>query len=156
MILTVILGSLQCLELCYHKLRVLSVTVKSFVLRILWCLSRWLWHLVIKFKINDIFVRVFNWILSINSSVIRKKGKSQNGCFKKTKHVKFSEKRLFLTPWYPHVCVSGGKKCSFFGKFGLLCFLKTPVLRFALLPYYWRISGYIMRNSMKYEKRVLI
>ena len=36
------------------------------------------------------------------------------------------------------VCVSGGKKCSFFGKFGVLCFLETPVLRFALLPYYRR------------------
>ena len=34
-------------------------------------------------------------------------------------------------------CISGGKKCSFFGKFGVLCFLETPVLRFALLPYYW-------------------
>ena len=30
--------------------------------------------------------------------------------------------------------VSGGKKCLFFGKFGVLCFLETPVLRFALLP----------------------
>ena len=28
--------------------------------------------------------------------------------------------------------------CSFFGKFGVLCFLKTPVLIFALLPYYRR------------------
>ena len=36
------------------------------------------------------------------------------------------------------VCVSGGKKCSFFRKFGELCFLETPVLRFALLPYYRR------------------
>ena len=27
------------------------------------------------------------------------------------------------------------KKCSFFGKFGVLCFLVTPNLRFALLPY---------------------
>ena len=34
------------------------------------------------------------------SSVIRQKGESQNGCFKKTKHAKFSEKRTFLTPWY--------------------------------------------------------
>ena len=31
----------------------------------------------------------------------------------------------------------GGK---FFGKFGVLCFLETPVLRFALLPYYRRIA----------------
>ena len=36
------------------------------------------------------------------------------------------------------VCVSGGKKCSLFGKFGVLCFLETPALRFALLPYYRR------------------
>ena len=34
------------------------------------------------------------------------------------------------------VCVSWGKKCLFFGKFDVLCFLETPVLRFALLPYY--------------------
>ena len=74
------------------------------------------------------------------------KGQSQNGCDKK-KHVKFSEKRTFLT--HTHVCVSGGKKCSFFGKFGVLCFLVTPVLRFALLPYYRRLTiqqqGYLTR-----------
>ena len=52
-------------------------------------------------------------------SVIRQKGDCQNGCFK--------------------ICVSGGKKCSFFGKFGVLSFLETLVLRFARLLYYWRI-----------------
>ena len=35
-----------------------------------------------------------------------------------------------------NVCVSEGKKCLFFGNFGVLCFRETPVLRFALLPYY--------------------
>ena len=35
----------------------------------------------------------------------------------------------------PYVCVPGGKKWSF-GKFDVLCFLETPVLRLALLPYY--------------------
>ena len=55
-----------------------------------------------------------------NSSVIKQKDESQNECFK-------------------NVSVSGGKKYSFFGKFGVLCFLETPVLRFALLPYYKRI-----------------
>ena len=69
------------------------------------------------------------------SSVIRQKGESENGCFKKTKHAKFPEKQTFLTSWYV-VCVSGGKKCLFFWKFGVLCFLETPVLRFVLLPYY--------------------
>ena len=36
------------------------------------------------------------------------------------------------------LCLSGGKKYSFFGKFGVFSFLETPVLRFALLPYYQR------------------
>ena len=44
-----------------------------------------------------------------------------------------------LTFWPNFLCVSGGKKCLFFGNFGMLCFLETPVLRFALLPYYRRI-----------------
>ena len=37
-----------------------------------------------------------------------------------------------------YVCLLGGKKCLFFVKFGVLYFLETPVLRFALLPYYRR------------------
>ena len=36
------------------------------------------------------------------------------------------------------MCASGGKKCSFSGKFGVLCFVEIPVLRFALLLYYRR------------------
>ena len=66
------------------------------------------------------------------SSVIWQKGESQNGCFKKTKHAKFSEKKNMC------LCLSGGKKYSSFGKFGVFSFLETPVLRFALLPYYQR------------------
>ena len=34
--------------------------------------------------------------------------------------------------------VWGGEKCSFFRKFGVLCFLETPLLRFTLLSYYRR------------------
>ena len=68
----------------------------------------------------------------LDSSIIRQKGKSQNG-FMKTKHAKFYNKH-FLPP-DTHTCVyeSGGRKCLFFGKCGVLCSLKTPVLRFALL-----------------------
>ena len=36
------------------------------------------------------------------------------------------------------MCVSGGKKCLLFEKFGVLCFLETPVLRFGLLSHYRR------------------
>ena len=38
---------------------------------------------------------------------------------------------------YPLICTRG-KKCSFFGKFGVLCFLETTVLRFSLLSDYRR------------------
>ena len=43
---------------------------------------------------------------------------------------------------HTYVCVSGGKKCSLFGKFVVFCFLETPVLRFAILPYHQRTIGY--------------
>ena len=47
-----------------------------------------------------------------------------------------------------YVCKSGGKKCTFFGKFDMICFLETSVLIFALLPcyrqnvheYLWQLS----------------
>ena len=60
---------------------------------------------------------------------------------KKNKIREHSEKRTYLTPdTHTYVYVSGGKKCSFWGKFSVLCFLETPVLRFSLLPYYRRID----------------
>ena len=55
---------------------------------------------------------------------------SQNGCFKKTEHVKFSEKRTFLTPWTfltRRCACQGVKKCSFFAKLTCFVFLKHPV-----------------------------
>ena len=36
------------------------------------------------------------------------------------------------------MCVSGVRNVRFFVKFVVFCFLGTPVLRFALLPYYRR------------------
>ena len=53
-------------------------------------------------------------------SVIRQKRESQNGCFKKAKHAKISDRKThFLPPdTHAYVCVSGGKKCLFFGNFG--------------------------------------
>ena len=56
-------------------------------------------------------------------------------------------KRVFQenkTPNFPknEYFLSGGKKCLFFGKFDVLCFLEKPILRFALLPYYRRVSTF--------------
>ena len=61
------------------------------------------------------------------------------GVSRKQSTPKFPKNKPFLPPdTHTYVCVSGGKKCLFFGNFGVLCFLKTPVFIFTLLPYYRR------------------
>ena len=41
---------------------------------------------------------------------------------------------------YTYLWVSEGKKCLFFRKCCVPCLLEAPILRFALLPYYWRYA----------------
>ena len=60
--------------------------------------------------------------INVKSSVIRQKA-----------NLKIEVTRKQRTPNFPKKA-----KYSFFGKFGVLCFLVTSVLRFALLHYYWR------------------
>ena len=70
------------------------------------------------------------------TTVIRQKGESQKGCFKKKQSMpNFPKSEHFLPPDTHKICVSEGKKRSFSGKFGVFCFFETPVLRFALLHY---------------------
>ena len=52
-----------------------------------------------------------------------------------------------------YVWVSGVKKGSFFGKFGVLCFLETSVLRFALLAYYQRIGDITPYPTTKMKQK---
>ena len=56
--------------------------------------------------------------------------------FRKT-NISFSHSPLIRTRAF-----WGSKKRLFFGKFGVLCFLLTSVLRFALLPYCRRYNQY--------------
>ena len=68
----------------------------------------------------------------------RAKGRTSKRVFQENKTRQIFRKTNIS---YPLIrCVSEGKKCSLFGKFGVLSFLETPVLRFALLPYYCRIE----------------
>ena len=71
----------------------------------------------------------------VKSSVIRQKGETQNEFFKKTKNAKFSEKRIFLTPWYAHVRVHirGLEMFVFSENLARFAFLKRP---FCDLPFY--------------------
>ena len=101
------------------------------------------WNFYVSLRLSWYVCNILPRNAEVNSSVIRQKDESQNGCFKKTKLATFSEKRTFLTPLCTYQCVLGGKKCSFFGKVGMLCFLGTPVLRFSLLSYYRRNKDYM-------------
>ena len=72
------------------------------------------------------FISIEKTISFYESPVIRQKGESQKGCFKKTKHAKFSEKKtkIFSTPvMHTYVCVSGGTKYLRFFSENLLCFV---------------------------------
>ena len=48
---------------------------------------------------------------------------------------------FFPRDMHLYVCISGGRKCSFLGRFGAICFLEAPVLRFAPLPSFGRFVG---------------
>ena len=48
---------------------------------------------------------------------------------------------FLLSDTHTYVCVSGGvRNVGFWGNFGVLCSLETPVFRFALLPYHRRMN----------------
>ena len=81
-------------------------------------------HQVLFFKIFLLITRTItneqNKVILIISSAIRQKGKSQNRCYKKVKPAEFLIRA--------GTCAyQRGKKCSFYGNFGVLCFLLTPL-----------------------------
>ena len=65
------------------------------------------------------------------------KGQISKGCCKKTKHAKFKKKKNIFYPLRrKRTCAyQGSQECLFFGKFSVLSFLVSSVMRFALLPY---------------------
>ena len=83
---------------------------------------------------KSLYFILFNYIWS----VIREKGESQNGCNKKVKDAKFSEKGTFLTPRYVRVrvCITGLEMFIFWKIWLALlsCYLRFEIQLFALLP----------------------
>ena len=97
--------------------------------------------------------RIFKCIIKRSKAFVGNKAKGQ---ISKWSTPNFLKNEHFLSPntW---VCDSGDKKCLFFGKLGAVCFLVTPVLRFALLPYYqslgmFHMSKYFLRTSQGQNK----
>ena len=96
------------------------------------------------------FLSHFAWFLLCP---IKVKGRISKRVFARNRSMpNFPKKEHFLPPdTHTYVCVSGGKKCSFFEKFAVLCLLETSVLRFALLSYYRGIGifGWPLAYSSK-------
>ena len=63
-------------------------------------------------------------------------------------------KHLSPPDTHTDVRVLGGKKCLFFGNFGLLSFLATSFLRFANLPYYQQYYFFSGKVSHKVSGKV--
>ena len=75
----------------------------------------------------------------VNLLAISQKGEFKTGVIRKQSTPNFPKNERFLHPnTQLRMCVSGVKKCPFFEKFDMHCFLVTVVLRFPLLPYYRR------------------
>ena len=97
---------------------------------------------------NTAFHMVLQNILDEGLKIINRRW-SQMRDNKKTKHAKISKKWTYLTPLRPRTwAFQSIRNVCFFGKFGVLCFVVTSVLRFAFLPYY-RPKLYIEKNSGK-------
>ena len=77
-----------------------------------------------------------------------KRANLKTSVLRKQRAPKFPKNEHFLLPYTDtNVCISGCKRCSFFGKFGLLCFFETTVFRFALLLYYRLPKSQVLRFS---------
>ena len=86
---------------------------------------------------KNTFVTDHLWVTaSLSSSVIRQKGESQNGCYKKTKHAKFSETNISYSLIHTRACTYQGVRKVRLSENLRAFFLVTPVLRFTLLAYY--------------------
>ena len=99
------------------------------------------------------FDKVLNTSLCTSKEQIQKRVFQENKArqiFQKTPNISYPLIRTYM-------CVSGGKKYSFFGKFGVFCFLETLALRFALLPYYQRYYVLKYSNMPQYaEQKIFI
>ena len=135
------------IRLCFINIDVCDATSTSFVNLAL--LSKWNISNCQRMKHNKHFYEIKpsqlnqNFWTTPQEIVVNKPiGRISKRVFQEKKSTPhFPKNKHFLSP-DTHTYV-WGKKCSFFEKFGVLCFLETPVLRFALLP-----TKYKLRNGM--------
>ena len=101
-----------------HYSRAIWTSFYQFWVHVFWALELKIVDICMKEKFK-FFVNYNKWLqrsrnfhyealetlkmLWLFSSVIMQNCEWQDGCFKETKHAKFSEKRTFLIPWFAHI-----------------------------------------------------
>ena len=101
-----------------HYSRAIWTSFYQFWVHVIWALELKILYICMKEKCK-FFVNYDKWLqrsrnfhyealetlkmLWLFSSVIMQNCECQDGCFKETKHAKFSEKRTFLILWFVHV-----------------------------------------------------
>ena len=103
---------------------------------------------------NKLFWVAVSLRVTIISSVIRQKGESQNGCFKKDKACQIFRKTNISYPLIRTCAYQGVRNVRFSENLACFVFFETPVLRFALLPYYRRYDSHSQWNS--YSKKFIL
>ena len=85
-------------------------------------------------------------------NTLRKESTSLTKCIgkwpRKQSIPNFPKNEHFLPPdMHLYVCISGGKKCSFFGKLDVLwcaCYLRFAIHPFALILTYWQLQMFLL------------
>ena len=79
-------------------------------------------------KVKMKALKIKGTVIQIRKAIAKaQKGRSLNGCSKKTKHIKFSAKETFLTPWHTRTCAyQGVRNVCFSENLACFVFLKHP------------------------------
>ena len=98
-------------------------------------------------EMNDSYMRCNFELKSVNFVGNKAKGRISKRVFQENK-----ARHIFRKTKISYPCIRG-KKCSLFGKFSMLYFLEIPILRFAVLPYYWRSVHYPYSSVWAYFRK---
>ena len=120
-----------------HQMNLVLLLLKLEQLFVCWksvINSRAVWDIWLKsnYNVNKTVLQIILWHKWISKRVFQENKARQ--IFWKT-NISFPLIRTRTCAY------QGARNVRFFGKFGVLWFLETPVLRFSLLPYYRRISN---------------
>ena len=138
----------------------MALTVFLQILKYTWASITMIWRAWVHKLCSRLFPFVnviLNYLQRVLYFVVSKaKGRISKRVFQENKARKVFRKANISYPLIrarAYVFVSESKKCSFFGKPGVLCFLETPVLRFALCLI---TNNFLINKSMAFVTEMVL